>query len=110
MTTKEAAIWIMNLSADIGKAEHKDLWHYEQALYEIRDLLENLPAADVQEVKHGRWIERTVHEAQRLHPDEWQSAKCSNCGKYHTTPYLYYFDVYNFCPNCGAKMDRKEDG
>ena len=40
MTHKEAVNWIINLSADIGKVEHRDLWHYEQALTEIREILE----------------------------------------------------------------------
>ena len=41
MTNGEAVNWLINLTADIGKAEHRDLWHYEQALYEIRDMLES---------------------------------------------------------------------
>ena len=41
MTNSEAINWIINISADIGKAEHCDLWHYEQALSEIRDMLES---------------------------------------------------------------------
>ena len=41
MTNGEAINWIINISADIGKAEHRDLWHYEQALSEIRDMLES---------------------------------------------------------------------
>ena len=41
MTNKEAVNWIINLSADIGKSEHSELWHYEQALYEIREMLES---------------------------------------------------------------------
>ena len=41
MTNNEAVNWIINMSADIGKAEHRDLWHYEQALSEIRDMLES---------------------------------------------------------------------
>ena len=40
MTSKEAVNWIINLSADIGKSQHSDLWHYEQALSEIKDMLE----------------------------------------------------------------------
>lgn len=40
MTNGEAVNWIINISADIGKAEHRDLWHYEQALSEIREMLE----------------------------------------------------------------------
>lgn len=41
MTNKEAVNWIINLSADIGKSEHRELWHYEQALCEIREILES---------------------------------------------------------------------
>ena len=41
MTNGEAVNWIINISADIGKAEHHDLWHYEQALSEIREMLES---------------------------------------------------------------------
>ena len=41
MTNSEAVNWIINISADIGKAEHRDLWHYEQALSEIREMLES---------------------------------------------------------------------
>ena len=41
MTNGEAINWIINISADIGKAEHRDLWHYEQALSEIRDMLQS---------------------------------------------------------------------
>ena len=43
MTKPEAVNWLINLSADIGKAEYKSLWHYEQALSEIKELLESEP-------------------------------------------------------------------
>ena len=54
MTRGEAVNWIINISADIGKAEHRELWHYEQALSEIREMLESgpectSPCADCQE-------------------------------------------------------------
>lgn len=54
-------------------------------------------------VKHGEWTEREV-DADGRAIDEWQSAKCSACGLYHTTPYLYYFDEFKYCPNCGTRM------
>lgn len=41
MTNGEAINWLINLASDIGKREHKDLWHYEQALSEIREMLES---------------------------------------------------------------------
>lgn len=54
----------------------------------------------------GEWEDKEVFsETNDDHiVDEWQSARCSICGKYHTTPYMYYFDSFNYCPNCGAKM------
>lgn len=59
---------------------------------------------------HGEWVDKEVfNETDDDHiVDEWQSARCSVCGKYHTTPCMYYFDNFNFCPNCGADM-RKEN-
>ncbi len=63
------------------------------------------------ERQQGEWLERNVIQDRRdaMIP-EWQSAKCSVCGKYHTTPYMYYFTNYDYCPNCGAKMqERRED-
>ena len=50
-------------------------------------MIDNLPAADVQPVKHGRW----------MYP-----FYCSECG---FTPYYSSDLTYNYCPNCGARMD-----
>lgn len=61
------------------------------------------PSADVVPVVHGKWADKEVIHKRCI--EEWQSARCSVCGKYHTTPYMYYFDDFKFCPNCGAKMD-----
>ena len=54
------------------------------------------------ERKTGKWEEREVLSKKVI--EEWQSARCSVCGRYHTTPYMYYFDNFSFCPNCGADM------
>lgn len=43
MTKGEAINWIINLRAGIGKSEYRELWHYEQALAEIIDLLSAEP-------------------------------------------------------------------
>lgn len=63
----------------------------------------NTPTADVVERKRGKWEERKVIEDGKV-IEEWQSARCSVCGKFHTTPYMYYFDDFAYCPHCGARM------
>jgi predicted RNA-binding Zn-ribbon protein involved in translation (DUF1610 family) len=59
----------------------------------------------------AKWLEKEVlslvNGAQLI--EEWQSARCSACGKYHTTPYMYYFNEYKFCPNCGEAIDGKDE-
>lgn len=54
MTRGEAVIWLTYISEDIGKAEHRALWHYEQVLGEIREMLEG--KSDVPDMNVGRWI------------------------------------------------------
>lgn len=64
----------------------------ERQLRAIREL----PAADVAEVVHGRWIWNEEGEI------DWeQFYRCSNCGDKE------YWES-NSCPNCGAKMDLEE--
>ena len=64
-------------------------------------ILNNFPSADVVEGVHGRW----VHDGQRIHNgvDWWH---CSECN----TPATGVEIKYNYCPNCGAKMDGDGNG
>lgn len=55
--------------------------------------------ADVAPVRHGRWIEYTKVIIPEPY-NKWEQAwKCSKCG------FDDGFVAYNYCPNCGAKMD-----
>ncbi|WP_294465538.1 hypothetical protein [uncultured Ruminococcus sp.] len=55
----------------------------------------NAPTADVQEVRHGKWIEKPYLLG--------TSNFCSLCGENYGMPH----GKYKFCPNCGAKMDKE---
>ena len=57
-----------------------------------------------EEVKHGHWI-----EVQRIHEkDHTAICECSLCGD---TVWVYDGQrAWNYCPNCGAKMDEVTDG
>lgn len=57
------------------------------------------------ERKRGRWLEKkVVHARNDERIAEWQSCKCSKCGRYDTRPYMYCFDEPNFCSYCGEEM------
>ena len=56
----------------------------------------------------GTWEEKEILSLEDSKAiEQWQSAKCSVCGHYHTIPYLYSFHESNFCPHCGARNGGK---
>lgn len=79
--------------------------NFLDGLKTAKKLMMQLPSAQP-ERKCGKWEEKAVSDEKVI--DEWQSARCSACGKYHTAPYMYYFNNYNFCPNCGARMTEED--
>lgn len=56
-------------------------------------LINGIPAADVEPVRHGRWGKKQG--------GFWEFANCSVCGQKTATVGI----PPNYCPNCGAKMD-----
>lgn len=58
-----------------------------------------LPASDVAPVVHGQWIE------------DHDYLKCPECGVMVKWDFTF-FDIgnWNYCPNCGAKMDIEDGG
>ena len=65
---------------------------------DAKRLLADMPAADVVPVVHGRWIE------------DHDYLKCPECGIMVKQDFTF-FDIgdWNYCPNCGAKMDLEEE-
>ena len=57
----------------------------------------------------GKWVEEEVFQNKDFPIYVWKSARCSICGKYHTTPYGYYFNNFNYCPNFDSKMITKNE-
>lgn len=77
----------------------------------LREALGRVPSADVPERNVGKWTEKEVIHAEEAKNviEEWQSCRCSVCGRYHTQPYMYFFDEPHFCSWCGAKMKGEAD-
>ena len=61
-------------------------------------MLEQLPAADVAPVVHGRWIGAPLCGN--------DNCRCSECGSWHNIHANLRGEIMQkYCPNCGAKMD-----
>lgn len=57
-----------------------------------------LPTIDAVPVRHGEWIDESLGY-------HWYG-KCSVCGEEYNVDSWY--GSFNYCPNCGARMDGKE--
>lgn len=65
------------------------------AYFQIKSILTGMKAADVVEVRHGRWIGEPVDIGGST------AMECSECHKVRV--------VDEYCSACGALMDGKED-
>ena len=84
----------------------KSYRHSTDVAFDMEKHLGEIPTIDAVEVRYGEWLEREVIQDRRdARIPEWQQERCSVCGKWHTTPYMYCFHYYAYCPNCGARMD-----
>jgi len=76
---------------------------------ELENGIKALPAADVVPVVHGRWIEADWVEMEsgghELIRTPNAALRCSNCRCCFKKELLW---KSSYCPNCGAKMDKKE--
>lgn len=81
------------------------LYWNESAISLMNDI-EELPAADVAPVVHGRWIEieRTeYYDSEDKHIDTEVLLRCSACG--NRLEIYEGEDGYNYCPRCRTKMN-----
>ena len=53
MINVDAIKWLENLKKDIGNTAHQSLWHYEQALTEIIDLLADRKTENCSEIPNN---------------------------------------------------------
>ena len=65
----------------------------------FEDAILKIPAADVAPVRHGRWVEKEKYTFGIMYD-------CSLC----ENRILDNGHSWNYCPNCGAKMDGDENG
>lgn len=80
----------------IERAEAINAIRQYQYPYGVEFLLANIPAADVVEVRHGRWMGEPVDIGGNT------AMECSECHKVRV--------VDDYCSACGAKMSGEEAG
>lgn len=76
-------------------------------LSELVDVMVTVPTADVQEVRHGRWITSEIAT----------DSGCTSCSCCRSEYYIGDLqnlegdnDFVMYCPNCGARMDGVANG
>ena len=77
--------------------EHGDV-NFVYGIEMVLGYAENLPAADVTKVRHGRWVEQEKYTFGTMYD-------CSICGD----RILDNGHAWNYCPNCGCRMDGGDD-
>ncbi len=60
----------------------------------VLERIEDFPTIEAEPVKHGRWI------------DDRTSVICGHCNAEYSDEIFMMGDNVNYCPNCGAKMDK----
>lgn len=74
--------------------------------------INQIPAADVAPVRHGRWDNKAEHLPDPAGFDlipvrnVW---RCSQCGYPVINETEDPDRLFNYCPNCGAKMDQERE-
>lgn len=90
------------IDADLLKEEIEQNWDMQDLYLPIHffDKVDDMLAADVQEVKHGEWIvinTEQVYNGAEI-PVEWACSLCESS----------FEQTFAYCPHCGARMDGEE--
>lgn len=72
----------------------------------VLEYAENLPTIEAEPVKHGKWQE--ISSVRNIGKCNIPISKCSCCD-FSFCDILNKNELYNFCPNCGARMYGKDD-
>lgn len=79
--------------AGVANKRYTEGWN--DCLMRIKSMVSNFPAADVAPVVYAHWERR------------YNSWRCANCGKEYKINFAALAaSVHNYCPYCGAKMER----
>ena len=103
---KSAVVAKIDEFVEINKAHGFPVDIFDMEMLKKR--IEQIPAADVAQVVHGKWLNFY---------NDFSCAECDRCGTtFEVTDnesdeelWNEFKLSYNYCPNCGAKMDGGND-
>ena len=78
-----------------AEAFKRSEWYVAGAIQSFIDILDKQPTIEAEPVRHGRWILKILPIGGG---DKIRSYLCSECDRYTNMK-------FDFCPNCGARMD-----
>ena len=85
-----------NLSYDDWNQGVSTSW--AEAYSEFADMIDDMPTVEAEPIRHGHW--------EKLYTNNY---KCSMCGSWWADDSDAYLIEFNYCPNCGAKMDEVDE-
>lgn len=94
----------IDLEAAVETLKRKSLMMFNTRYKGYTDAIKDLadmPAADVQEVRHGNWVMEHIGYGVTRY-------KCSVCGGRFGEDMIEDFRHNRFCSDCGARMDGKD--
>ena len=101
----DAELFDKKLAMEVYLADDEDFTKaFVRGMELVKKAENEIPTADVQEVRHGHWIEKNLDGFRKV------ECSCSMCGWSGVENYDSYVDIHDFefCPYRGAKMDGEE--
>lgn len=91
---------LRNISEHLKDSDKDDLaWAFA---YAAADVIKRQPTVDAELMRHGRWDDSGRYQF----PGGSVAVRCSECGCALTTS-EYRLNKWNYCPVCGARMDKE---
>lgn len=101
---------VLNLIEHNDKVRHYADERYENVVYAtsqtICKVVAEMPVADVNPVKQGKWNTHAVVKVLCSGETLDGFCQCTACGDV----FPLHYSEYNYCPNCGARMDGEQNG
>lgn len=102
--------WNLAMAAADGRKEINLVYKRQELCKAVASVFTDAPAADVEPVRHGRWIPIRESEMTGWNPEfagrnPIGGYKCSECWKFAVFDCNDEYVLSDFCPQCGAKMD-----